>query len=100
MINECGETWINHADGASMCALTNGTVGWMMFLEPGDEIGYRSHNPLHAGSDDEMIQYVLENGQMDEYPALWAIPLDDVRRAMGDFADTGMKPDWVEWHRN
>ena len=92
------EIWANF-DEKSMCALINGEQGWLMYLdEPGDS-GYRSRNPAYRGPADATIEYYLDNGQRDEYPAAWAYPIDVIERALEYFRREGKRAPFVEWHR-
>jgi len=83
-----------------MCALINGDQGWLMYLrEPGDS-GFSSRNPDYAGPADATIDYLLSNGQRDEYPASWALPLEVVERALEHFVATGEQAPFVKWHED
>lgn len=92
------ERWIELPDGQSMCALINGDVGWLMILRfPGD-VGMSSRNPAYDGPDDRTIEYFLDNGQRDEYPASWALPIEEIQKAMAFFEENQQIPDFVTWH--
>jgi hypothetical protein len=47
-----------------------------------------------------MVSYTLSNGQVDHYPADWALPLNLVREALLHFLDTGQPPSFVTWHND
>ena len=70
------EIWATTKDGQSIAALINGNTGWLMYLRHhrGDA-GFRSHNPDYAGPEDAVQDYILSNGQRDEYPLAWALLL-------------------------
>ena len=92
------EIWERRPDGRALCALIHGDQGWLMYLrEPGDS-GFSSRNLDYAGPEDATIDYVLSNGQRDEYPASWALPLRVVERALAHFRKTGERAPFVEWH--
>jgi hypothetical protein len=92
------ELWIYGPYQQSLCALINGDVGWLMYLrEPGDA-GFSSRNPNYNGPEDAFIDYVLSNGQRDQYPASWALPLSIVMRAIEQFQSSGLPPDFIVWH--
>lgn len=92
------EVWERKPDGPVLCALINRDVGWLMYLsEPGDS-GWSSRNADYAGPEDAVIEYRLSNGQLDEYPAAWALPLATVERALEHFRNTGERAPFVEWH--
>lgn len=93
------EVWERFGEKA-MCALINGDRGWLMYLrEPGDS-GFSSRNPAYDGPTHDTIEYFLNNGQRDEYPASWAYPIAEVRRALDFFRRTGKRPTFIKWHRD
>ena len=92
------EEWIELDDGQSLCALINGDLAWIMYLrEPGDA-GFSSRNPGYSGPKDAMIEYYLDNGQCDEYPAAWALPIEVVLEAMDFFRRERRPPPFINWH--
>lgn len=94
------EIWVKAADGRAMCALINGQLGWLMYLrEPGDA-GFSSRNPDYAGPADATLEYYLSNGQRDVYPLAWALPLDEVRRALDYFKREQKPPPFIRWHND
>jgi hypothetical protein len=111
------EIWVSmEAGGPSLCALMNTNVGWLMYLRHNDgDPGFSSRNPMYDESDgiqsglafDSMfngrhvpvINYQLSNGQLDEYPAGWALPERDIMRALEYFVEhEGRHPPFVQWH--
>src|SRR4051794_25542987 len=94
------ELWAELDDGQAMCALINGDQGWLMYLrEPGDA-GFSSRNPRYDGPPDATLEYYLNNGQRDEYPLAWALPADQVYRALDDFKRSGRPPAYITWHND
>jgi hypothetical protein len=92
------EEWRRKEDGRAICALISGDRGWLMYLsEPGDS-GYSSRDPDYDGDPDATMAFTLSNGQRDEYPAAWTLPLDVVERALAYFDKTGKRAPFVEWH--
>lgn len=96
----CREVWESAPNGSSLCALINGDIGWLMFLPSSEDPGFSSRNPSYSGPLDEMIEYRLSNGQVDLYPASWALPLATIERAFASFRDTGKPPTFVRWHND
>jgi len=80
------EIWVDHDPFPSMCALLNGRRGWLMFLRYDGDAGFSSRNPNYGGDPAEEIDYILENGQRDLYPASWAYPKEEVVAALEAFA--------------
>jgi hypothetical protein len=94
------EVWVELPDGQSMCALINGEVGWLMYLRYNGDAGFSSRNPAYGGDTSRMIEYVLSNGQRDEYPASWALQRSVIDGALQYFRDNGRPPPFVRWHND
>jgi hypothetical protein len=111
------EIWLHlDQEGPSLCALLNGDVGWLMYLTHDDgDAGFSSRNPEFESSDlassdriflsrfrgalVPLIKYRLSNGQVDEYPADWALPEREVLRALEFFIERdGDRAPFVHWH--
>jgi hypothetical protein len=102
--------------GPSLIALLNGNIGWLMYLRHGDgDPGFSSRNSSFAsvgnatdtriftgrfdGEGVPLIQYQLSNGQVDEYPASWALPESEIVRALVYFVEhSGARPPFIHWH--
>ena len=49
-------------------------------------------------SSSAVVKYRLGNGQVDEYPASWSLPLDRCYQAMAYFfVNDGLRPARVRW---
>lgn len=94
------ELWVETAGGAALCALLNGDSGWLMYLRENGDPGFSSRNLDYAGPVDRLIEYRLDNGQVDEYPASWALSVGDVEQAMQHFLRTGEPAPWIAWHND
>jgi|RhiMethySRZTD1v2_1073278.scaffolds.fasta_scaffold1694974_2 hypothetical protein len=94
------ETWEESADGQILGALINGDLGWLMYLRQSGDAGFSSRNPSYAGPPDAVIEYYLGNGQRDEYPATWALPVIDVMHALKYFREHNAPPPFVTWHND
>ncbi len=85
---------------AILCALINGDLGWLMYLREEGDSGFSSRNPNYVGPLDAQIEYRLNNGQRDLYPASWALPLKEVRRAIEYFKLEHQRPPFIVWHED
>jgi hypothetical protein len=94
------EIWLESPDGELLCALINGDVGWLMYLDEEGEPGFSSRNPNYDGPPDAEIEYELDNGQHDFYPASWALPVAEVRRALAYFEREHERPPFIVWHED
>jgi len=87
------ELWVESPDGQSLCALINGDRGWLMYLRhPDGDAGFSSRNPSYDGPSNAMISYRLSNGQLDEYPASRAYPVEEIERALEFFRKENRPP--------
>lgn len=91
------EIWVDHGNYPSLCALVNGDRAWLMYLRYDGDAGFSSRNPWYKGSKSAVIEYLLCNGQLDEYPASWAYPTGKVFNALESFAATRKTPSSIKW---
>jgi hypothetical protein len=68
-----------------------------MFLRFPEDPGISSRNPSYSGPLDATTEYELSNGQVDSYPASWALPLATIEQAITFFRGTGQPPPFVCW---
>lgn len=94
------EVWVESPDGKTMCALISGECGWLMYLREEGDAGFSSRNPDYHGPADAMIEYRLNNGQHDLYPASWAYPLGVIERALQFFSERKAPPPFILWHND
>jgi len=94
------EIWAKSPDGQSLCALINGNVGWLMYLRTIGDAGFSSRNPNYSGPESATIEYFLSNGQRDEFPASWALPIFEIRRALKYFRENNRPPPFINWHND
>ncbi len=93
------ELWVENNE-QSMCALINGNLGWLMYLRKNGDAGFSSRASNYKGPPDALIEYNLENGQTDEYPASWALPAGEIQRALEYFMINGQPTPWIIWHND
>jgi hypothetical protein len=94
------EVWLRLPDDQILCALINGDRGWLMYLREEGDSGFSSSNPDYDGPADAQLEYELSNGQHDLYPASWALPITEVRRAIEYFEREHKRPPFVVWHED
>lgn len=90
------EIWLEGPTKQSICALINGNIGWLMYLRFEGDAGLSSRN-LSENSK-ENVEFILSNGQCDEYPKNWTYPLEILKEALFSFIDNGELPKQIEWH--
>jgi len=109
----------DRAGWPTICALINEQHAWLMFLPEEGAAGFSTRNPSHAANadaseegddeellgmfeddDEETIEYLLSNGQVDEYPAAWDVGKVEALKALEYFfANQGMAP-WLVWNED
>ena len=94
------EVWVEIPNGQSMCALINGEWGWLMYLRYKGDAGFSSRNIKYKGPAESTIEYRLDNGQHDEYPASWAYPVAVIERALQFFQTQQIPPTFIHWHND
>ncbi|MFH6598459.1 Imm1 family immunity protein [Ectopseudomonas khazarica] len=94
------EVWVEIPDGQSMCALINGEWGWLMYLRYKGDAGFSSRNIKYKGPAESTIEYRLDNGQHDEYPASWAYPVAVIEHALQFFQTQQIPPTFIHWHND
>ena len=99
-LSACKEIRVEAPNGSSLCALINGDLGWLMFLRAPGDAGFSSRNPGYVGAPDATISYVLSNGQVDSYPASWALPVATVEQALFFFRRHARPPTYITWHND
>ena len=92
------EIWREGADGSRMCALINGATGWLMYLPDEESSGFSSRNPNYSGPSTATLDYQLSNGQVDEYPLSWALPLTEIQGALEYYVVESRPAPWICWH--
>ncbi|MCB1326814.1 MAG: hypothetical protein KDK35_16385 [Leptospiraceae bacterium] len=94
------ELWIERDSFPTICALLNGENGWLMYLRYAGDAGFSSRNPNYDGPQDLMIDYHLQNGQHDRYPASWAYPRETIFSALRAFAESRQLNQLISWHND
>ena len=100
LTESCQEIWLESAEGSLLCALINDSVGWLMYVTQLGAEGFSSRNAFYDGPSDSEIAYQLENGQIDHYPASWALPIAKVEMALSYFRSTSKQSPDIDWHND
>lgn len=95
--NQYKELWVEAKDEQVMYALINGSVGWLMYLRENGDSGFHSINPNYHGEPGEQLKFYLNNGQMDEYPMEWVLPVQEVYKALDYFEKEKKPPLFISW---
>jgi hypothetical protein len=91
------EVWLFSPSGPSLCMLRNQDRALLMFLrEPGDA-GFTSRSEIPV-TGDSSTQFMLANGQLEEYPTAWTISTERAREALEHFLQTEERSPSVVWN--
>ena len=92
------EFWLSHRDGPRICLLRNLGEAFILFQSSDDDPGM-----VALASDADRfrgpVQFTLQNGQRDEYPAQWIIDADQAFAAIEYFFATTAQTPALEWIR-
>jgi hypothetical protein len=98
--NQYKEIWLEVEDGQAMCALINGDKGWLMYLRDFEDAGFSSRNPNYNGDPEAVLEFYLNNGQRDEYPLSWILPIEELEIALEYFQKEKKPPIFITWHND
>ena len=90
------EIWLAKGLEPSLCALLNGNRGWLTYMRTAEN-GLRSMDSNFPGDHGSVLQYRLSNGQIDEYPASWALEESVILSALEYFLDRAEPAPFVTW---
>lgn len=83
--NQFAEIWIstNKEDSPSICTLINNERASLMYLRFIGDAGYSARDQIQ--NDNVMIEFYLNNGQLDKYNITQTIPISDALNALEYF---------------
>jgi hypothetical protein len=84
--------------GPSLIMLRSDECAFLMYLRGEGDNGFVSGTPEPIAPT---AKFRLANGQVDEYPLAWCIPVDDCFKAVFFFyVNAGLRPEWLAWHES
>jgi hypothetical protein len=94
------EVWLRRADATSLAILVNRRSAWLTYFRDDGGQSFSSRNADYAGPDDATMEFLLSNGQMDEYPVAYTIPTSEALRAAEHYFRTGERSPRVTWEED
>ncbi len=89
------EIWISGFGDASLTILMNQDKAFMMYLRNEDDSGF---NSLDSEIEtDEMMKFLLSNGQMDEYPLNFLVDKELAGKALLEYYKSGEMWNGIKW---
>lgn len=95
------EVWLEvGAKGPSLVMLVNGKDALLIYFPGHGKIfGFTSRNPTYTGAPDAEIEFILANGDMEDYPARWTVPLSEGCAVCRNFVEQqGARSPLITWH--
>lgn len=95
------EVWLEvGVKGPSLVMLVNGRDALLIYFPGhGKLFGFTSRNPAYNGAPDAQIEFILANGDMEDYPARWTVPLSAGCAVCRDFVEQqGARSPLITWH--
>jgi hypothetical protein len=69
----------------------------LLYLRNHDgDSGFRSNNKL--GDENASEDFMLSNGQLDEYPETWIVSKDKIKTALLTYFDLGTMDENINWY--
>jgi hypothetical protein len=94
------QIWVTAPQGGTLSAFFVDAEAWLMYLRHDGDSGFSSRNPSYTGAPDAARSFILENGQVDEFPSSWFYPEAIVAAALREFAAHGRRPEGIAWHED
>jgi hypothetical protein len=92
---EKGEIWMEGHDEKKICVLLNESRAFVMYLP---DNGGDSYSVVDKDEpEDEFEEFVLSNGQEDEYPKTMTVDKDTMIKILEHYYKTGNQYQGVQW---
>jgi hypothetical protein len=82
----------------ALTMLTHDVRALLVYFRYSGDPGFTSRDPTYSGSKDAMLDFRLSNGQIDEYPAYWTVPIENALRALEYAFVHRARAPWVSWN--
>jgi Immunity protein Imm1 len=92
------EIWLTRRDGQALSLLVSGDRGWLMFLREAGDAGFSSRGADAVARRRGTLPFRLSNGQVDEHPVRWTVPIEDALRVVEHFFEHGERAPFIRWH--
>jgi hypothetical protein len=91
---EAAEVWARRDDGALCALVSHGEA--VLLLD--DEEGRPAYTSRGRKAETARLSFRRATGEVEEFPASWAVPADDAVRAVEHFLLHGQRPSFIRWH--
>jgi hypothetical protein len=90
------EIWLEGYNEKKLCILLNETRAFFMYLDE-EESSYMVYD--ESESEDDYEDFLLSNGQLDEYPKAMTVDRNNINDAIKHYYNTGQRfkdMNWIE----
>ena len=93
-----GAFWLSSGDETrpSLSVYCNGDRACAFYFRESGDSGYYSVGS-DVGNDSDLVGFVIDNYQLDEYPMEWVVPLSDAVLALEEFLESESLPSAIDW---
>lgn len=96
-LQKYSELWLEHPAMPTLAAMVNDDRAWLTFFRAIEDPGFHSCNPDYTGPADAVLDYIVANGQGDEYPVSWTYPTETALQAAEHFYLYGERAPFITW---
>lgn len=87
------EVWLEDSESGTLLLLSHGREAFLMHLYVGEGWTTRA-----AEAEETAGGFILSNGQVDEFPSSWVVPLQQAMDALLHFSLHGERAPGLNWH--
>jgi hypothetical protein len=91
---------VSASDGSSLSAYFVGDRALLMYLRCFGDSGFSSRNPDYPVESAAVLEFTLDNGQVDEFPESWFYPAHQVERVLRQFCTQQTQPLDIVWQED
>lgn len=96
--NKYNELCISGFGTSSLTVLINSKKAFLMYLRNEDDAGFNSMSSIN--DTEKTIDFLLSNGQMDQYPLHFLVNIDLAEKAILKYYKTGEMWQGIDWIEN
>src|SRR4029453_14880055 len=92
------EIWLQRDTGQWLGVLINSSRAMLVYGRFEGDPGFSSRTSPEESESEELVEFVLSNGQHDDYPAFWTVSTEVALRAIVYLFTNGQPAPWITWH--
>lgn len=92
------EIWLQHETGQWLGVLINRNRAMLIYGRFEGDPGFSSRSSPEENESEELVEFILSNGQRDEYRASWTVSTELALRGIVYLFTHGQPVPWITWH--